>query len=259
VKEDFFTMPQSNSNPRLFVEADLAPGADLSLDPSQAHYVSHVMRRKTGDGVFLFNGRDGEWSGVVETASRKKCSVAIEGQIRVQAPEPGPWLAFAPVKKKRTDFIVEKATELGATHLRAVFTQHTNSARINIERMRAQAVEAAEQCRRLTVPEIAPPETLEELTNGWPRDRRLFVLDERGAGRPIAGALRDLRTNAGGLPQDCGFLIGPEGGFAAAELDALGKLDFVTSLDLGPRILRAETAALAALACWQAVVGCDDN
>jgi 16S rRNA (uracil1498-N3)-methyltransferase len=259
VKDDFLNMTQSNSTPRLFVEAALVPGADLHLAPSQAHYLSHVMRRKAGDGLFLFNGRDGEWSGVVETAAKKKCSVTVERQVRAQASEPGPWLAFAPVKKARTDFIVEKATELGALRLCPVFTRHTNSTRINIERMRAHTIEAAEQCRRLTVPEIAEPETLEELTAGWPKDRRLFVLDERGAGRPIAGALEDLRDGAGGLSRDCGFLIGPEGGFDAGELDALEKLVFVTGLDLGPRILRAETAALAALACWQAVIGCDLN
>ncbi|NQV83438.1 MAG: 16S rRNA (uracil(1498)-N(3))-methyltransferase [Rhodospirillales bacterium] len=248
-------MTLSNSNPRLFVEAALVQGASLDLALPQAHYLSHVMRLKAGDGILLFNGRDGEWSGVVETAGKKKCSVTVERQIRTQAEESGPWLAFAPVKKARTAFIVEKATELGASRLCPVFTRFTNSARVNVERMRAHGVEAAEQCGRLTVPEIAEPETLEKLMTSWPNNRRLFVCDERGAGHPIAEALEDLRTSAGGLSYDCGFLTGPEGGFDAGELDALGKLEFVTRIDLGPRILRAETAALAALACWQASAG----
>ncbi|MBT3306113.1 MAG: 16S rRNA (uracil(1498)-N(3))-methyltransferase [Alphaproteobacteria bacterium] len=244
-----------NSAPRLFVEAALATGAALSLAPSQAHYLSHVMRLKVGDGIILFNGRDGEWSGVVDTAGKKNCSVTVADQVREQSPEHGPWLAFAPVKKTRTDFIVEKATELGAMRLCPVFTRHTNSARVNVERMRAHSVEAAEQCRRLTVPEVASPESLEKLIAEWPTGRRLFVLDEHGAGFPIAEALEDLRTGADGLSHDCGFLVGPEGGFDVGELDALGKLEFVTRIDLGPRILRAETAALAALASWQAIAG----
>ncbi len=183
----------------------------------------------------------------------------MEDQVRAQEDEPGPWLAFAPVKKARTDFIVEKATELGTSRLCPVFTRHTNSARVNIERMRANAIEASEQCRRLTVPDIAQPEALVKLTNDWPKDRRLFVLDESGAGLPIAEGLEDLRSSSGGFSQDCGFLTGPEGGFDAGELDGLGKLDFVTRLDLGPQILRAETAALAAMACWQAIVGGDNR
>ena len=250
-------MTRSISNPRLFVEAALETGADFILDPSQAHYLSHVMRLEAGDGIFLFNGRDGEWSGVVGNPGKKKCSVTVENQVLAQADEPGPWLAFAPVKKARTDFIIEKATELGASRLCPVFTRNTNSARVNFERMRANAIEASEQCRRLTVPEIAQPVALEDLTNGWPKDRRLFVLNERGAGQPIAEALEGLRSGSGGLSQACGFLTGPEGGFDSSELDALGKLDFVIGLDLGPQILRAETAALAAMACWRAVVGCD--
>lgn len=249
-------MTLSNKSLRLFVEAALVPGVDFILAPSQAHYLLHVMRLAAGDGVFLFNGRDGEWSGVVENPGKKKCSVRVESQVRAQADEPGPWLAFAPVKKARTDFIVEKATELGTSRLCPVFTRNTNSARVNIERMRANAIEASEQCQRLTVPEIAQPLALEELKNGWPKERRLFVLDESGAGQPIAEALEDLRSGSGSLSQDCGFLIGPEGGFDAGELDALGKLDFVIGLDLGLQILRAETAALAAMACWQAIVGC---
>ncbi|MBC8337624.1 MAG: 16S rRNA (uracil(1498)-N(3))-methyltransferase [Alphaproteobacteria bacterium] len=243
-------MTLSNSNPRLYVEGSLVLGGGLTLSPPQAHYLCHVMRLKAGDRVALFNGRDGEWSAVLENAGKKTCDVRVEHQFRDQTEDPGPWLAFAPVKKTRTDFIVEKATELGASRLCPVFTRHTNSARINSGRMAAHVIEAAEQCRRLSVPEIAQPQTLDELLADWPNDRRLFVLDESGAGRPIAEALAELRPG-----RECGFLSGPEGGFGPEELDALRKLEFVTNLDLGPRILRAETAALAALACWQAVVG----
>jgi len=248
-------MAKTKSTPRLYVDAGLGPETRLALEPSQAHYLAHVMRLGPGDGVILFNGRDGEWFAVIEMVGKNGCPVRIERLLRRQEKESGPWLAFAPVKKSQTDFIVEKATELGASRLCPVFTQNTNSARINLDRMRANAVEASEQCQRLTVPDIDEPVTLERLMAGWPLGRRLLVLDETGAGQPIARALEDLRGGNGGLSPDCGFLTGPEGGFDAAELDALRKLDFATGVGLGPRVLRAETAAIAALSCWQALLG----
>jgi 16S rRNA (uracil1498-N3)-methyltransferase len=211
------------------------------------------MRLGTGDGVALFNGRDGEWSAAIGDLGKDRSVVTPERLLREQVAEPGPWLAFSPLKKARTDFLVEKATELGVSRLCPVITCHTQSARVNRDRMQANAVEAAEQSERLTVPEIAGPETLENLTAGWLSERRLMVLDETGGGRPIAQVLFRLRDGNGGKPVELGFLSGPEGGFDAGELDALRKLDFVTAVDLGPRTLRAETAALAALACWQAV------
>jgi 16S rRNA (uracil1498-N3)-methyltransferase len=227
-------MTSQKTNNRLFVEADLLVGLSLALDDGQAHYLGNVMRSRVGDGVVLFNGRDGEWSASIEDLGKNRCSVKVGESLRPQTPELGPWLAFAPLKKTRTDFIVEKATELGVSRLCPVITQRTNSARVNIKRLQAQAIEASEQCDRLSVPEVNDKETLERLMAGWPKDRR---------------------NENGGTYSDLGFLSGPEGGFDASELDALCKLDFVTAVDLGPRLLRAETAAIAALACWQAFFG----
>jgi len=240
---------------RLFVPGRLAAAARVALGRGQAHYLIHVMRLDAGDNVLLFNGRDGEWSAEVETLKKNQCQVAVLRRVRGQAAEEGPWLAFAPIKKAGTDLIVEKATELGASRLCPVFTRNTHAARVNSDRLLTRAIEAAEQCQRLTVPEIAEPLTLHELSEGWPKERRLLVLDETGAGMPIVKVLRALQTNDRDAIVPCGFLSGPEGGFDASELDALRKLDFVTTVGLGPRVLRAETAALSALACWQALVG----
>ncbi len=248
-------MTSQKTNNRLFVEADLSAGLSLALDDGQAHYLGNVMRSRVGDGVVLFNGRDGEWSASIEDLGKNRCSVKVGESLRPQTPELGPWLAFAPLKKTRTDFIVEKATELGVSRLCPVITQRTNSARVNIKRLQAQAIEASEQCDRLSVPEVNDKETLERLMAGWPKDRRLLFLDESGSGRPIAEVLSGLQDENGETYLDLGFLSGPEGGFDARELDALCKLDFVTAVDLGPRLLRAETAAIAALACWQAFFG----
>lgn len=240
---------------RLFVTERLAAGVRVAPSPDQAHYLGDVMRRNKGDGVLLFNGRDGEWSGVIGELAKSCCNVDVGQQTRRQEVETGPWLAFAPVKKTATDLIVEKATELGAERLLPVFTTHTNTARVNRNRLRAHAIEAAEQCQRLTVPEIAEEATLSEFIDAWPKKRRLLVLDETGGGVPIARALAKLQPVTHGVSPPLGFLSGPEGGFAASELDGLRKLDFVTAVGLGPRVLRADTAALAALACWQALLG----
>ena len=248
-------MSPRKTNNRLFVDAGLAAGSRLELSQDQAHYLGQVMRLGRGDGVVLFNGRDGEWSASIENISKNRCGVTVARALRPQMLESGPWLAFSPLKKTRTDFIVEKATELGVSRLCPVLTRRTNSTRINLNRMQVHAIEAAEQCERVTVPEIAGTETLDGLMAGWPVDRSLLFLDESGSGRPIAEVLDELRNKGGDAPAPSGFLIGPEGGFEEGELDALCKLDFVTAVDLGPRILRAETAALAALACWQAFFG----
>ena len=248
-------MTPANPKIRLFVPDRLSAAAGVALSPGQAHYLGHVMRRAAGDGVLLFNGRDGEWSAEIETLKKGRCRAVARRQVRGQEAEQGPWLAFAPIKKAGTDLIVEKATELGASRLCPVFTRNTNVARVNRDRLQARAIEAAEQCQRLTVPEVAAPMTLRELTDGWPKKRRLLVLDETGAGTAIAVVLMGLRGDDRNAFQPCGFLSGPEGGFDAGELDALRKLDFVTTVGLGPRVLRAETATLSALACWQALLG----
>jgi 16S rRNA (uracil1498-N3)-methyltransferase len=248
-------MMQFSRNFRLFVDKSLFKEACIELTSIQKHYVVNVIRLNAGDRISLFNGYDGEWVCILGEKNKKTFLATVINQTRCQTSEPGPWLAFSPIKKIRTNFIVEKATELGAQHICPVFTKNTNSARIKISRMRMLAIGASEQCRRLTIPNIAPPKPLEEFIKWWPLERRLFVLDESGAGQPIIKALIDLRSEVDNLFKECGFLIGPEGGFDAGELEALSNLDFVVSLDLGPRILRAETAALSALACWQAVIG----
>jgi 16S rRNA (uracil1498-N3)-methyltransferase len=227
----------------------------VGLSPGQAHYLKHVMRMEAGGLVALFNGRDGEWLGRVEAVGRGWCSVTLTGRRREQAQEPDLWLVFAPIKRARIDFLAEKATELGVTALWPVFTRNSVISRVNTERLRANAIEAAEQSERVTVPEVFEPLALADLLARWPADRRLVVCDESGAAPPIADALGAEARSAGGAAGRWALLTGPEGGLARSELDALGELPFVTRVALGPRILRADTAALAALACWQALVG----
>jgi 16S rRNA (uracil1498-N3)-methyltransferase len=232
---------------RLFVPDDLAAGGLVALSEAQSHYAVRVMRLTPGARVLAFNGRDGEWSATLDSATRKSFALSVETQTRPQCREPDEWLLFAPLKRAQTEWLVEKATELGAAALVPVITQHSNAERVNVERLTAIAVEAAEQCERLSVPEVRAPAALAHVMTQWPAARRLFVCDETGAGRPIAAALQDHGSRS------CGFLIGPEGGFAQTELDGLAPLPFVTRVGLGSRILRAETAALAALACRRAL------
>ena len=238
---------------RLFVEADLAAGGEAPLDDAQVHYLRNVMRRPDGAPLLLFNGRDGEWSGTLSARGKKSAVAELGGRTREQAPEPDVWLCFAPVKRARIDYIAEKATELGVSVLQPVLTRHTAVERVNVDRLRANAVEAAEQTERLTVPEVRAPIDLGRLLDGWPAERRLLMCDETGGGPPIAEALSRLDEAARAAPW--AIVIGPEGGFAEAELQALRRIKGVTSVGLGPRILRADTAALAALACWQALLG----
>jgi len=238
---------------RLFVEADLASGIEAPLSEAQAHYLRHVMRRADGAPLLLFNGRDGEWRATLALRGKKAAVAAVGERTREQAAEPDLWLCFAPIKRARIDAIAEKATELGVALLQPVLTQHTAVERVNVERLRANAIEAAEQTERLTVPEVRQPVELAKLLADWPADRRLLMADETGGGPPIAEALSALDEQARAAPW--AILIGPEGGFAAAELAAVRRMKNVTAVGLGPRILRADTAALAALACWQALVG----
>ena len=245
--------PPGGRGPRLFVEGDvpLGEGGAVPLLAGQAHYLRAVMRRGPGDAVVLFNGCDGEWLARLTRLAKGAAEAVCETRLRPQpaGPPAGPWLLFAPLKRGPVDMVAEKATELGAVRLVPVVTRRTTAARLNATRLRAHAVEAAEQCRRLTVPEVAEPVALESLATGWPTGRRLFVLAESGPAEAAASAF----AQAAGAP--AALLVGPEGGFADSELDALRQLAFVTLVRLGPRILRAETAALAALSVWQAVAG----
>lgn len=238
---------------RLFVEADLVAGGEAPLDDAQVHYLRNVMRRPDGAPLLLFNGRDGEWNATLSARGKKSAVAELGERTREQAPEPDVWLCFAPVKRARIDYIAEKATELGVSVLQPVLTRHTAVERVNVDRLRANAVEAAEQTERLTVPEVREPIDLGKLLDGWPAERRLLMCDETGGGPPIAEALSQLDETARTAPW--AIVIGPEGGFADVELQALRRIKDVTSVGLGPRILRADTAALAALACWQALLG----
>lgn len=238
---------------RLFVEADLAAGGEAPFDEAQVHYLRNVMRRPDGAPLLLFNGRDGEWRGTLSGRGKKSAVAVVGERTRAQVPEPDVWLCFAPVKRARIDYIAEKATELGVSVLQPVVTRHTAVERVNVERLRANAVEAAEQTERLTVPEVREPVDLGTLLGGWPAERRLLMCDETGGGPPIAEALAQLDGAARTAPW--AIVIGPEGGFAEIELQALRRIKDVVSVGLGPRILRADTAALAALACWQALLG----
>ncbi|HYD29845.1 MAG TPA: 16S rRNA (uracil(1498)-N(3))-methyltransferase [Azospirillaceae bacterium] len=234
---------------RLYVEDELAPGRTLGLDAQRAHYLRHVLRMEKGDAVALFNGRDGEHEAAIDGFGKGWCSLTVGRRTRPQTAAGDIWLLFAPIKRQRIDWLVEKASELGASTLWPVFTRHTDVNRVNLDRLRLVAIEAAEQSERLTVPELREPLDLPRVLGGWPAERRLFLCAESGEARPIAEAVAEAKG------QPAAILIGPEGGFAKTELDDLKKLPFVVPVGLGPRILRADTAALAALACWQSLAG----
>jgi len=235
---------------RLYIENFLEPGCEVPLGRDHVHFLGNVLRIKPGDWINVFNADCGEWSATIGNLSKRHGVARLGEQIRPPQSEPGAWLAFAPVKKTRTDFIVEKATELGVEKLLPVFTKFTATTRVNVERMGAIAIEAAEQCQRLSVPEIAQPCTLEELIADWPGTRKLFVADEKGGGVMLAQALsNDIEVS------EHGFLVGPEGGFSDDELTFVKAQGFCRPIDLGPRILRAETAAVACLSVWNALTG----
>jgi 16S rRNA (uracil1498-N3)-methyltransferase len=234
---------------RLFVATPLVAGAAVELGQEQAHYLKNVMRLDEGDAVALFNGSEGEFRARIESFGKRAASLLVEEQLRAQSAEPDLWLVFAPIKRARIDYLVEKATELGASALVPVITRHTHVERLNLDRLRAHAIEAAEQSERLTVPCIEEPRALDDVLAGWDASRRIMLCDESGTAPPAAQAL------AGQSAASWAVLIGPEGGFAETELDALRKLPFVSAVSLGPRILRADTAALAGLAVLQALRG----
>lgn len=242
-------LKEAGGRTRLFVAAALEPGGALILDEGQSHYLLHVLRARIGDWVLLFNGRDGEWQGEITATSKRGVTVTLHAQTAAQADVPDVWLLFAPVKKTPSDYLAQKATELGARKLQPVFTRRTIVTRLNQERLLANAVEAAEQSARLTVPEIGEAIALEKLLDIWPGERRIFFCDEGGDAKPLAQAARDVGEGP------CAILTGPEGGFDPSERENLRGRAFITPVTLGPRILRADTATLAALAIWQSVRG----
>jgi 16S rRNA (uracil1498-N3)-methyltransferase len=236
--------------PRLYVSQDLAAGAEVKLDPRQTNYVVNVLRLGTGAPVLLFNGRDGEFSASLATSSRKAASLAVGARTRAQETPPDVDYLFAPLKHARLDYMAQKAIEMGARRLRPVITRHTQVSRVNLERLQANAIEACEQCGVIWIPEIAPVEPLAEALRRWPRERLLVFCDEEAEQASPLDALGTARADGG-----VGLLIGPEGGFDDNERAAILSAPRVLRLSLGPRILRADTAAVAALALIQATLG----
>ncbi|HWE16766.1 MAG TPA: 16S rRNA (uracil(1498)-N(3))-methyltransferase [Hyphomicrobiaceae bacterium] len=234
---------------RLFVEAELAEGRSLACTPAQANYLRNVLRLKAGAAILVFNGRDGEWRAELAEADRRATALIVRAQTRAQEGGPDIDYLFAPLKRARLDYMVEKATEMGVARLRPVLTRRTVAERVNAERMRAHAIEAAEQCGILRLPEIRAPEKLEAVVAAWNTARPLIFCDEDGAETCPFTALAMIE------PGPVAVLVGPEGGFDPAERELLASRPFVTRISLGPRILRADTAAVAALALVNAVLG----
>lgn len=234
---------------RLFVTHDLSAGAALGLDADQSRYLVAVMRRAVGDEILVFNGRDGEWRARLSQTGKRGAVLSVEALERAQAIGPDLDLVIALVKRTRLETIVEKAAELGARRVVPVITERTNADHAKVPRLQAIAAEAAEQTGRLDVPQVLEPVKLERLLGGWEAGRRLVFCDEAGDAAPMLDALKGL----GGGPW--AILIGPEGGFSPAERARLRALDFTVPAGLGPRILRADTAAISALTLWQAALG----
>ena len=235
------------STPRLFVDVALADGAHVVLPAPASHYLGSVMRLSDGDAVKLFDDRSGEWLGRIEGGTRKALGVRLVERLRARETVPDLWLCVAPLKRGRIDWVAEKACELGVARLVPVLTARTVVDRLNLDRLRAHMVEAAEQCGRTALPEVAEPVTLAALLRDWPTDRTLAFADEDG-GAPLAETLRTC-------PAPCAILIGPEGGFTDAERATIRALPQARAVTLGPRILRADTAAAVAVGVWQAVAG----
>jgi 16S rRNA (uracil1498-N3)-methyltransferase len=234
-----------SSLPRLYVDRALSEGASIILEGPQAHYLAAVMRLGAGDRVKLFDDRTGEWLAMIEESGRKRVTLRVGERLREREAVPDLWLLFAPIKRGRIDWLIEKATELGVARLVPVITRRTIVERINRERLLAHAVEAAEQCERTALPELAEAEKLDPLLAGWPAGRALLFADEAG-GTALAEA-------AASGP--AAILIGPEGGFTDEEREAIRSVPAACAVSLGPRILRADTAAVAALSVWMAAAG----
>ena len=233
---------------RLYVDVPLGKGQSLSLSKEQAHYITGVMRQKAGAKVALFNGRDGEWQAeLIEVGKRRAVLICLE-QSKDQKTPPDVWLYFAPIKKARTDFIVEKAAELGAARIYPVQTDFTNAERIRQDRLQAHAIEAAEQCGETYVPPVEALQKLDTVLAGWPTDRKLLFCDETLVNDATQGL-------AGVIGEKWAILIGPEGGFSDKEIAKLRAMDVAHPISLGPRVLRADTAAVAALTLWQNALG----
>jgi 16S rRNA (uracil1498-N3)-methyltransferase len=250
-----------SATPRLYVTADLVAGEALEIGDDQAHYLLRVLSVGIGDRVRVFNGRQGEFDASVESVLKHKVVLRLDVRTREQSAPTDLWLLFAPLKKTRTDFVVEKAVELGVSEIRPVLTERTNAETVRTDRLQRIAIEAAEQTERLDVPPVRAAATLDELLADWDPGRTLIYADEAGddGARPWGGERGRARAIAGVLSaldsRSAAVLIGPEGGFSPGERKRLRELAQVKPVSLGPRILRAETAAVAALSLWQAIRG----
>jgi 16S rRNA (uracil1498-N3)-methyltransferase len=233
------------SLPRLFIDQPLTDGDAVRIEGGQAHYLSAVMRLKTGAQVKLFDDRTGEWLAGIEHLGKRDLILRIEGHLRPREAAPDLWLLAAPIKKGRIDWVAEKACELGVARLMPVITRRTVVDRLNLDRLRAHMIEAAEQCERTALPELAEPAKLEAVLRQWPEDRALIFADEEG-GTPMLGAVK---------PGPAAILIGPEGGFTPEERAAIRAVPQAIGVSLGPRILRADTAMAAAVSLWMASAG----
>lgn len=247
------TKLRKNTDIRLFVDVPLMADATLPLDRDQSHYLATVMRLKIGDSVSVFNGQDGEWQASIDEADRRRVTLKISNLLKEQLSEPDLWLVFAPIKKARLDFIAQKATELGVSHLVPVMTNRTIVDRVNTSRLTANAIEAAEQCERLSVPTVGEAAKLGRILENWPPERKIMFCDEDLSGKPAHAALTSLCNKSD--PGPWAILIGPEGGFDNAERALIRAHPNCVVVSLGPRVLRADTAAMAAISLWQSALG----
>jgi len=238
---------------RLYLNAPLPGVGLLTLSQEQSHYLANVMRASVGDAVALFNGHDGEWATEVSEVKKRAVSLRIVAKLKEQAPEPDLMLAFAPIKKARIDFIAQKATELGVQHLQPIYTHRTNVDRVKTERLHANAIEAAEQCERMTIPTVSEPEKLDLLLANWPSERMIMFCDEDLSGKSAHTALTELTDTQKAMPW--AIFVGPEGGFDEGERAAIKTHPNTVVVSLGPRVLRADTAAMAAISLWQSSIG----
>ena len=243
-------MSETAIKTRLYVSAPLTEQTPLLLEGDQAHFLSRVLRLQSGDAVALFNGRDGLWRATVQELRKKQVDLRIESQLKPQTTVPDCRVCFAPIKFGKIDYLAQKMTELGAAALQPVLTQYTNVNRVNTERLHSNAIEAAEQCERLSIPDVHEPVSLPELLAAWPKDLPLVFADESGACPPVRDQL-----NTAPVPNGWGILIGPEGGFAPEEGELIRAQPYTIGIGLGPRILRADTAALSLLAITQTYWG----
>jgi 16S rRNA (uracil1498-N3)-methyltransferase len=249
-----------SATPRLYVAPDLAEGAEIPIEGDQAHYLLRVLRLAPGAAVRIFNGRDGEFDASIVLATKSVAQLKLAARTRAHRPPQDLWLLFAPLKKARTDFVVEKATELGVSEIHPVFTERTDADTVRIDRLSRIAIEAAEQTERLDVPVVREAAKLESALAAWPSGRLLIYADEAGdeGAKPWGGEegrALPVADRLAGANGPAAILIGPEGGFSPTERKRLREQPYVKPISLGPRILRAETAAIAALALYQALAG----